>query len=183
MLREWKVIEQNYTHDLAAPNLHVRLLCRSFGSSVIMDLCPVCLEAGVEPCTECGRLYHASCIGQFLALAEQMIQDNQIPFRTELSVYSKGRNVAGQIDAIFKQADDTFVLWDWKRSKHLRVDNRSQMKEGLDHLPDVNAWHYFLQLNIYRHILQEDYGVPVSAMYLCIFHPSRSQPLCVRAYH
>ena len=76
---------------------------------------------------------------QFLALHEQIIQDNQIPFRTELSVYSKGLNVAGQIDAIFKQADDTFVLWDWKRSKLLRYDSRSQMKEPLDHLPDVNS--------------------------------------------
>ena len=31
-----------------------------------MDHCPVCLEVGAEPCTECGRLYHAKCIGQLL---------------------------------------------------------------------------------------------------------------------
>ena len=117
---------------------------------------------------------------QFLALYEEVIKDQQIPFRTELSVYSKSLNVAGQIDAIFKQADDTFAVWDWKRSKLLRYDSRSQMKEPLDHLPDANASHYFLQLNIYRRILQEDYGVPVSAMCLGVFHPSRSQPLCVR---
>lgn len=54
------------------------------------------------------------------------------------------------------------------------------MKEPLDHLPNVNGWHYCLQLNIYRRILEEDYGVPVSAMHLDVFHPSRSQPLCVR---
>ena len=117
---------------------------------------------------------------QFLALHEQVIQDHQIPFRTELSVFSKSLNVCGQIDAIFKRLDDTFALWDWKRSKLLRYDSRSQMKEPLDHLPDVNIWHYFLQLNIYRRILQEDYGLSVSAMYLGVFHPSRSQPLCVR---
>ena len=117
---------------------------------------------------------------QFLALHEQVIQDNQIPFRTELSVYNKGLSIAGQIDALFTQADGTFALWDWKRSKLLRYDSRSQMKEPLDHLPDANAYHYFLQLNIYRRILQEDYGVPVSAMYLGVFHPTRSQPLCVR---
>ena len=76
MLRERKVTEQNYIHDLATPNLHVRLLCSAFGSSVIMDLCPVCLEAGVEPCTERGRLYNPSCIGQFLALHEQIIKKN-----------------------------------------------------------------------------------------------------------
>ena len=117
---------------------------------------------------------------QFLALHEEVIQDQQVPVRTELSVYSKGLNVAGQIDAVLKQADDTFALWDWKRSKLLRYDSRSQMKEPLEHLPDVNAWHYFLQLNIYRHILQEDYGLAVSAMHLGVFHPSRNQPLCVQ---
>ena len=31
-----------------------------------MDHCPVCLEVGVVPCTECGRLYHAKCIGRLL---------------------------------------------------------------------------------------------------------------------
>ena len=118
---------------------------------------------------------------QFLALHEQVIQDNQIPFRTELSVYSKSLSIAGQIDAVFKQTDGTFALWDWKRSKLLRYDSRSQMKEEpLDHLPDVNAWHYFLQLNISLRILQDDYGLPVSAMYLGVFHPSRNQPLCVQ---
>ena len=117
---------------------------------------------------------------QFLALHEQLLRDQQIPFRTELTVYSKSLNVAGQIDAIFKQVDGTFALWDWKRCKLLRYDSRSQMKEPLEHLPDVNAWQYFLQLNIYRFILQEDYGLSVSVMYLGVFHPSRSQPLCVR---
>ena len=135
-----------------------------------MDLCPVCLEAGVEPCTERGRLYNPSCIGQFLALHEQIIKT------TSDSI----SDVAGQIDAIFKQVDETFGLWDWKRSKLLRYDSRSQMKEPLDHFPNVNAWHYFLQLSIHRHILQEDYGVPVSSMCLGVFNPSRSQPLYVR---
>ena len=62
----------------------------------------------------------------------------------------------------------------------LQYNSRSQMKDPLDHLPDMNAWHYFLQLNIYRWIFQKDYNVPVSAMYLGVFHPKRSQPLCVR---
>lgn len=117
---------------------------------------------------------------QFVTLHEQVIRHHQLPFRTELSVYSKRLNVAGQIDAIFNQADGTFALWDWKRCKLLRYDSRSQMKEPFDHLADVNAWHYFMQLNIYRRILQEDYGLSVSAMYLGVFHPTRSQPLCVR---
>ena len=117
---------------------------------------------------------------QFMTLHEEVTRDRQYPFRTELSVYSKRLNVAGQIDAIFKQSDGTFAVWDWKRCRLLRYDSRSQMKEPFDHLADVNAWHYFMQLNLYRYILQTDYGLPVSAMYLGVFHPSRSQPLRVR---
>ena len=117
---------------------------------------------------------------QFITLYEEVTRGHQYPFRTELSVYSKRLNVAGQIDAIFKQSDGTFAVWDWKRCRLLRYDCRSQMKEPFDHLADVNAWHYFMQLNLYRYILQTDYGLPVSAMYLGVFHPSRSQPLCVR---
>ena len=80
----------------------------------------------------------------------------------ELSVYSKRLNVAGQIDALFKQADGTFAIWDWKRLRMSRYDSRAQMKEPLDHVADANAWHYLLQLNISRR-LQEDYRVVVSA--------------------
>ena len=117
---------------------------------------------------------------QFVILHEEITPAHQTPFRTELSVYSRRLNVAGQIDAIFKETDGTFAVWDWKRCKLLRYDSRSQMKEPLDHLADVNAWHYFMQLNIYRYILQNEYGLSVNAMYLGVFHPTRQQPLCVR---
>ena len=114
---------------------------------------------------------------------KQLLRDtttDQTPFRTELSIYSRSLNVAGQIDALFKQADGTFVVWDWKRCKYLHYDGRSQMKEPFDHLPDVNYFHYALQLNVYRRILQEDYGIPVNSMFLGVLHPCRMRPLCVR---
>ena len=54
------------------------------------------------------------------------------------------------------------------------------MKEPLDNLPNANYFHYALQLSIYRFILQSEYSMNVSALFFGAFHPSRSEPLCVR---
>ena len=62
----------------------------------------------------------------------------------------------------------------------LRYDSRTPMKEPLDHLPDTNYYHYALQLNIYRFILQSEHSMTVNALFLGIFHPSRSERLCVQ---
>ena len=54
------------------------------------------------------------------------------------------------------------------------------MREPFDHLPDTNYFHYALQLNIYRLILETEYDMKVSALFLGIFHPARSEPTCVQ---
>jgi hypothetical protein len=46
------------------------------------------------------------------------------------------------------------------------------MYPPIDHLPDTNYWHYSLQLNIYRRILEELYDVEVSELALVILHPN-----------
>ena len=40
------------------------------------------------------------------------------------------------------------------------------------HLPDTNYWHYTIQLNIYRWILERYYGLVISEMFLVILHPN-----------
>ena len=40
------------------------------------------------------------------------------------------------------------------------------------HLPDSNFWHYSLQLNIYRGILERKYGKKISGLYLVCLHPN-----------
>ena len=51
-----------------------------------MDNCPVCLQVGVEPCTECGRLYHAKCIRQLLQNGFENCQCCFIPFSPNLHI-------------------------------------------------------------------------------------------------
>ena len=115
---------------------------------------------------------------QFLQLFNGIV--NQRPFRTELSVFSSRLNIASQIDGLFLHDDGTYVIWDWKRCKVLRYDSRTPMREPLDHLPDCNYYHYALQLNIYRYILESEYDMSISGMFLGICHPTRSEPVCVQ---
>jgi hypothetical protein len=39
------------------------------------------------------------------------------------------------------------------------------------HLPDTNFWHYSLQLNTYKAILEEKYGIVIEGLYLVACHP------------
>jgi hypothetical protein len=38
-------------------------------------------------------------------------------------------------------------------------------------MPDTNFWHYSLQLNLYKTILEEKYGKKVTGLYLVCLHP------------
>ena len=45
-------------------------------------------------------------------------------------------------------------------------------KECIEHLPDTNYWHYCLQLNTYKHLIEKNYGKKVKEMYLVCLHPN-----------
>jgi hypothetical protein len=95
------------------------------------------------------------------------------PYRTEWLVFKEDIKLAGSIDMVYKKADGTYAIYDWKRSKEIKYENKYQScKAPLDHLPDTNYWHYSLQLNVYRKILEELYGVVISEMALVVLHPN-----------
>jgi hypothetical protein len=97
-----------------------------------------------------------------------------VPFRTEWLVFKEDIKLAGSIDMVYKKPDGTFAIYDWKRAKEIKTENTFQSMTGpLTHLPDTNFWHYSLQLNIYRRVLQELYGVVVSELALVILHPNQ----------
>ena len=96
------------------------------------------------------------------------------PYRTEWRVFKEDIKLTGTIDMVYKKPDGTLAIYDWKRTKELKTENRWQSMLGpLSHLPDVNYWHYTLQLNVYRRILQELYGVVVSELALVVLHPNQ----------
>jgi hypothetical protein len=97
------------------------------------------------------------------------------PFRTEWLVFKEDIKLAGSIDMVFRKSDGTFAIYDWKRAKDMRYENAWQSgKPPIEHLPDTNYWHYSIQLNIYRTVLEELYGAVVSELALVVLHPNNS---------
>lgn len=96
------------------------------------------------------------------------------PYRTEWTVYFEELKLSGSIDMIFENPDGTLQIYDWKRSKGIEYEsygNKCAKTKCISHLPDSNFWHYSLQLNIYRQILEEKYGKTITGLYLICIHP------------
>lgn len=95
------------------------------------------------------------------------------PYRTEWIVYDEKRMISGSIDMVLINEKGNLVLMDWKRSKEIKYDNRWEKGRGpCSHLDHCNYNHYTIQLNMYKRILEENYGKRVVAMFLLVFHPN-----------
>lgn len=104
------------------------------------------------------------------------------PWRAEWSVFSEEHKLCGQIDMLFRRkSDGKFVIYDWKRSKEIKTSNDFQKGLApLNHLDDCNYWHYSLQLNLYRWILENLYNMEIADMYLIICHPNNKNYIRMR---
>lgn len=100
---------------------------------------------------------------------------NLIPFRTEWCVFDEQLKLAGSIDMVFRNSKNEFFIYDWKRCKNIEKSNRYNKFsniEALEHIPDTNYWHYCIQLNIYKKILEENYNIFIKELYLVCIHPN-----------
>ena len=96
------------------------------------------------------------------------------PYRTEWMVYYEEFKLSGSIDMVFENPDGTLRIYDWKRCKS--IDNEAfggkcAKTECIRHLPDAKFWHYSLQLNTYKTILEAKYGKTVTELCLVCLHP------------
>ena len=99
------------------------------------------------------------------------------PYRTEWMVYHEDVKISGSIDMIFENPDGTLQIYDWKRCQEITHDNgfnQYAKTEVINHLPDTNFWHYSLQLNTYKKILEDKYGKKVTGLYLICLHPDNA---------
>ena len=80
-----------------------------------------------------------------------------------------------KIDMIYENPDGTLQIYDWKRCKEIKkinAWNKYAITPEMEDLPDTNFWHYSLQLNTYKKIIEEKYGKQVTDMYLVCLHPN-----------
>jgi len=100
------------------------------------------------------------------------------PFRTEWTVYHDDVKISGSIDMIYENPDGTLSIYDWKRAKLItRINNFNKfaISPEICHLPDSNFWHYALQLNTYKAILEQKYGKVVKNLFLVRLHPDAEE--------
>jgi hypothetical protein len=107
----------------------------------------------------------------------QFIQDNPKlkPYRTEWIIYHEELKLAGSIDMVYENEDDgSLSIYDWKRSKEISSLNafkKCAITPCIEQMPDSNYWHYALQLNTYKAILELKYNRNVRDLYLVRLHP------------
>lgn len=98
------------------------------------------------------------------------------PYRTEWTVFDEELLIAGSIDMVYQREDGDLVIYDWKRVKGIEKSSRFAgvgKKDAISHLPDTNYWHYALQLNLYKFLLEKNYGVKVVGLCLVCLHPDK----------
>jgi ATP-dependent exoDNAse (exonuclease V) beta subunit len=103
---------------------------------------------------------------------------NLIPYRTEWLIYDEKLKLAGSIDMVYKNDDGSVSIYDWKRCKEIKYDtewNEMASKKCIKHLPNTNYWHYSLQLNIYRKLLERNYGLKVKELFLIQLHRENNE--------
>jgi ATP-dependent exoDNAse (exonuclease V) beta subunit len=110
----------------------------------------------------------------------KFLQDNLDlkPYRTEWKVYDENIKISGCIDMVYENPDGTLSIYDWKRSKEITSTNtwnKFALTPCLKHIPDTNFWHYSLQLNIYKTILEEKYDKTIKDLYLVRFHSNNEE--------
>ena len=97
------------------------------------------------------------------------------PYRVEWMIFDEDVHLAGSIDFVAENDDGSLTIYDWKRCKEIKKTNSfgaSAVTECIAHLPDTNYWHYALQLNTYKTILERKYAKKVTALFLVGLHPN-----------
>lgn len=128
--------------------------------------------------------------GKYVNLTEQIKLDSEYrqfveflknhefkPFRIEWTIYDEKLKIAGTIDMIHKRGN-VFDIYDWKRSRRIvdifgepiAINEYGDKGLGeLNQIDDTPYWHYCIQQNLYRYILENNYDMKVGKMYLVVF--------------
>jgi hypothetical protein len=99
-----------------------------------------------------------------------------VPYRTEWMIFHEDIHIAGSIDMVYVNTKTgKLAIYDWKRCLDITPENPFRQfahAECIATMPDNKFWHYALQLNLYKRILEDKYDKEVSELYLIRLHPT-----------
>lgn len=155
----------------AGTNLHERIECFMNGDISDLDINHDKLYEDYEHSETFGQ---DDCVEWNYFI--QFVKDHPTlkPYRTEWMIFDEDLKLAGSIDMVYENPDGTLEIYDWKRCKEIvktTTWNKFAINPLICHMPDTNFWHYTLQLNTYKTILERKYGKIVSKLCLVQLHP------------
>jgi len=113
---------------------------------------------------------------EILQFMEFVTAHTLTPHGIEWCVHSPTIQLAGTIDFAVANEDGTIDLYDWKRSKHMEMENPyRKYSHVIKTMPDTNYWHYTVQLNLYKYVIEKEYNKKVRDMYLVCFYPTQTK--------
>lgn len=112
---------------------------------------------------------------QFYDFEKKWISEQGVtPLRTEWKIAVPEWGLGGTVDFLGRKVDGSYVIMDWKRSLKLEQSlNNSfniKAKPPLQSIDDCDGCKYFLQLNLYKRVLEHTYKMKISSMVLASFH-------------
>jgi len=100
---------------------------------------------------------------------------NYRPYRTEWTVFDKELKLAGSVDMIYENIEDgSLMIYDWKRVKDIKYDayeDKTAISPHLEGIPNANFWHYSVQLNTYKALIEKNYNKKVTKLVLVRLYP------------
>lgn len=99
-----------------------------------------------------------------------------IPYRTEWRTFHEDFRLGGTSDVLYYDPKaQEYIIYDWKRSKKFEYVNehgRKCITPGWEYMSDTEYWKYAIQLNLYKIILMDKYGIPVGGARIVRMHPT-----------
>lgn len=170
--------------DIAALWEHIRTQASLLGTIMhayiecfYNDVKPDWASLGVQGPDDLGLEYT-----HFHTFHDEIVEGKLKPWRTELILVDPAYEFVGTIDMLFQDLhagpdDRTLFMMDHKRSKEIRhkpFNPTDLAYEPFNELANINKHHYFLQLNLYKFVLERNTPYRVKTMHLSVFHPTQS---------
>jgi hypothetical protein len=107
-----------------------------------------------------------------------LVESGNTQLESEFIVYNPENDIAGSIDGIYKTRDNKLKLVDFKRIESIDTVDKYEHRTAYSPITDLencNGEKYFLQLNMYKYMLERFYGVKIDSMCLLLLHPNKNK--------
>lgn len=95
-----------------------------------------------------------------------------VPVRSEWTIFHREALIAGSIDMLYWDSKaEKFVIVDWKRVKQMNFKGGDECIYPVEGFKSCNHVKYSLQLNLYKYILVQEYGLDVGDIMIVQIHP------------